>query len=239
MAATTSYRELAHIKKTTKKIIMANCAICSVSLTMLNKPIRSKMNDGGVLCTKCVRELNKVAPDVLFKLKKYSTNEIKTIFETHKKPPIQEKILEDRKQNYKNENNTIMEERKEILVTTGDLKREYAVIGPIYYQISNKGLFSNELSKMTKKYKAEIEEMKKAGLSGRGKMDWGFLYGEFSFGMQNNFESAFFIAVRELQKRAQVLEADAVIGMRQDIDLDTNQFQYFYLQMYGTAIKYI
>ena len=32
--------------------------------------------------------------------------------------------------------------------------------------------------------------------------------------------------------------ADAVIGMRQDIDLDTNAFTYFYLQMYGTAVKF-
>lgn len=31
--------------------------------------------------------------------------------------------------------------------------------------------------------------------------------------------------------------ADAIIGMRQDIDMDTNGFAYFYLQMYGTAVK--
>ena len=35
-----------------------------------------------------------------------------------------------------------------------------------------------------------------------------------------------------------MLGADAIIGMRQDIDLDTNQFQAFYLQMYGTAVKF-
>lgn len=217
---------------------MANCANCSVTLTMLNKPIRSKMNDGGILCTKCVKKLNNIAPDVLFKLKKYSTDEIKVILEASKKPIMQDELFE-KTQSDKNENKTIMETRKEIIVTTGDLKIDYEVIGPVYYQISNKGLFSNELSKMTKKYKAEIDEMKKVGLSSKEKMDWGFLYGEFSFGMQNDFEKAFFIAVKELQKRAQVLGADAVIGMRQDIDLDTNQFQYFYLQIYGTAIKYI
>jgi hypothetical protein len=35
-----------------------------------------------------------------------------------------------------------------------------------------------------------------------------------------------------------LLGAHAVIGMRQDIDLDTTAFQYFYLQMYGTAVKF-
>ncbi len=38
--------------------------------------------------------------------------------------------------------------------------------------------------------------------------------------------------------RAAALGADAIIGMRQDIDLDTNGFSYFYLQMYGTAVKF-
>jgi predicted RNA-binding Zn-ribbon protein involved in translation (DUF1610 family) len=49
----------------------------------------------------------------------------------------------------------------------------------------------------------------------------------------------FFIAVEELKKRAAMLSADAIIGMRQDIDMDTSTFQFFYLQMYGTAVKFI
>ena len=30
-----------------------------------------------------------------------------------------------------------------------------------------------------------------------------------------------------------MLGTDAIIGMRQDIDLDTSGFQFFYLQMYA------
>jgi uncharacterized protein YbjQ (UPF0145 family) len=36
---------------------------------------------------------------------------------------------------------------------------------------------------------------------------------------QSAFEQAFFVAVQELKARAAMLGADAVIGMRQDIDL--------------------
>ena len=64
------------------------------------------------------------------------------------------------------------------------------------------------------------------------------LYGEFSVG-QSDFEKAFFVAVQELKKRAGLLGADAIIAMRQDIDLDTTAFQFFYLQMYGTAVKFV
>ena len=35
------------------------------------------------------------------------------------------------------------------------------------------------------------------------------------------------------------MKADAIVGMRQDIDLDTAGWQFFYLQMYGTAVRYL
>lgn len=126
----------------------------------------------------------------------------------------------------------------EIIVTTGDLKQDYEIIGPVYFQVSNKGLFSSALSKLSKEYKDEMEKIKKNGLALKNESDWGFLYGELSYGMQNDFDKAFYIAVKELQKRAKVLGANAIIGMRQDIDIDSNQFQFFYLQMYGTAVIY-
>jgi uncharacterized protein YbjQ (UPF0145 family) len=124
----------------------------------------------------------------------------------------------------------------EIIVTTGDIRDDYTIIGPVYYQISNKGLFGSELGKKIKEYKKEIDELKKNHLIDRDKSDWGFLYGELSVG-QTDFDKAFYIAVKELSGRARTIGANAIIHMKQDINLDTNGFQYFYLQMYGTAIK--
>ncbi len=124
-----------------------------------------------------------------------------------------------------------------MVVTTGDLKQDYEIIGPVYFQVSNKGVFSSALSKLVKKYSDEIARMKKQGTMSQDRADWGFLYGEWSVG-QSDFEKAFFVAVEELKERASMLGADAVIAMRQDIDLDTNGFQHFYLQMYGTAVKF-
>jgi len=125
---------------------------------------------------------------------------------------------------------------KNFIVTTGDIRQNYEVIGPVYFQVSNKGLFGSALGKLKKQYQNEINQMKKRGQVGKANADWGFLWGEFSVG-QSDFETAFFVAVEELKKRASMLGADAIIGLRQDIDLDTSAFQYFYLQMYGTAVK--
>lgn len=126
----------------------------------------------------------------------------------------------------------------QIIVTTGDLSRKYEVLGPVYFQVSNKGLFGSALGNYKKQYLAQIQSMKKKGTMSQDRSDWGFLYGEWSVG-QNDFEAAFFIATEEIKKRAKMVGGDAVICMRQDIDMDTNGFAFFYLQMYGTAVRFI
>lgn len=132
------------------------------------------------------------------------------------------------------------ENKKDIIVTTGDIKRDYDIIGPVYFQVSNKGVFSSPLSSLIKKYKDKINTMKKEGNIPKEKVDWGFLYGEWAVDKgQNQFNQAFFVAVEELKRLANMMGADAIISMRQDIDLDTNGFQFFYLQIYGTAVKFI
>jgi len=92
------------------------------------------------------------------------------------------------------------------------------------FQVSNKGLFGSALGTLVKKYKAQIEERKKAGTISGKRSDWGFLWGEWSVG-QNDFEKAFFVAVEELKERARMLGGNAIINMRQDIDLDTANFE--------------
>ena len=128
---------------------------------------------------------------------------------------------------------------RSIIITTGDLKREYEIVTPVYFQVSNKGVLSSSLSELKNKYISDIAEMKRNGSMSEQRADWGgLLLGEWSVG-QNDFDAAFYIATQELKKRAAIAGADAVICMRQDIDIDTNGFAYFYLQMYGTAVRFI
>jgi hypothetical protein len=128
-----------------------------------------------------------------------------------------------------------------IIVTTGDLKQGYEIIGPVYFQVSNKpeGLSESTLSEYKKEYTKEIEQLKisaEARATRAGIPKYGCAFGKWCLG-QSNFEIAFFIAVEELKKRAAMLDADAIIFMRQDIDLNVETYQFFHLQMYGTAVK--
>jgi uncharacterized protein YbjQ (UPF0145 family) len=124
----------------------------------------------------------------------------------------------------------------EIKVTTTDLHVPYEIIGPVYFQVSNKGIFSSALEAYLKKHKALLAEMRKSQQVDGLRADWGFLLGEWSVG-QTDFDKAFFIGVQELKARAAMIGGNAIVGMRQDIDLDSAGWQYFYLQMYGTAVR--
>lgn len=127
-----------------------------------------------------------------------------------------------------------------IIVTTADLKEEYDVLGPVYFQVSNKGIFSSTLEKLMKQYQTKINEQLDDGLMARDSVGIGNLLFMPLFDLamrESSFETAFYIATEELKKRAAIIGADAIVGMRQDIDIDTNGFQFFYLQMYGTAVK--
>ena len=122
---------------------------------------------------------------------------------------------------------------KEIIVTTCDVKQDYQIICPVCVQISNNGALGKTFNKLSKEYLSPKNQIETP------------TFDENTMVLLNNknidhskFEQVFFIGVEELKKRAKSIGADAVIGLRQDFDLGENDFDYFYLQLYGTAIKF-
>jgi hypothetical protein len=121
------------------------------------------------------------------------------------------------------------------------VRQDYEVLGPVYFQVSNKGLFGSHFSRLEKGYSDALRQWAESGQSSGARPGLGDVIlafaGEWSVG-HSKFDRAFYIGVEELKKRASRLGADAIIFVRQDIDLDTSGFQYFYLQIYGTAVRF-
>lgn len=145
---------------------------------------------------------------------------------------------------------------QKIFVTTTDIKREYDIIGPVFYQINDAGSGKMIFQKQ-KEYRSVINALKDqnqlvnqnasitesiGALSGMIEL---FSTGDIPSSTKDllgnghtQFDEAFFISVEELKKRAYYMGADAIIGMKEELNLDTNGFQHFYMQMYGTAVKF-
>lgn len=223
---------------------MDTCVICNRKRSAELK--FSRIKDGWI-CIDCLREsaLSKDYPDFAQRnrvMKSITASEMKKRIDRNKirlaeaeKQKKEEalaaaarKAITDKK----------WENRDSFPVTTIDISEPYDVIGPVFFQTSNKGLFSSSYSRLAKEYREELDRRRADGTFSPTFADWGFLFGTgWSVG-QNDFDPAFYIAIEELKRRAIALDADALIGLRVDFDLDTNGFQYFYLQSYGTAVKF-
>ena len=58
-----------------------------------------------------------------------------------------------------------------VIVTTGDLKQEYEILGPVYFQVSNKRLIGRTMKTLMKKYEAEIQQKEKAEIMTENRSD--------------------------------------------------------------------
>ena len=86
-----------------------------------------------------------------------------------KRPDIFEQFREKRDEELNNLRRIVAENtarKKEIearyekmIVTTGELKQDYEVIAQVYFQLSNKGLFSSAFSKLVKEHAKKLNKL--------------------------------------------------------------------------------
>ena len=54
-----------------------------------------------------------------------------------------------------------------ILVTTLDINREYDIIGPVFFEVTDAGgFFSQQLEELMERYRAEIAALRRRGATG-------------------------------------------------------------------------
>ena len=135
----------------------------------------------------------------------------------------------------------------DIPVTTTDLKEPYEVLGPVFFNTTNKGVFSSAFTKLCEKYTKEpysvlvkrpIGESIQTGEFGSFLLSLFDLGGGYEGSVgQWQFDDAYYYSIAELKLRCAEMGGDAIVGMSMDFDLDTNNAAAFYLQMHGTAVK--
>lgn len=140
-----------------------------------------------------------------------------------------------------------MQKLRDIPVTTTDLKEPYEVLGPVFFNTTNKGVFSSAFTKLCEKYTKEPYSVlvKRPGGESIQTGEFGsFLLSLFDLGGgyegsvgQWQFDDAYYYSIAELKLRCAEMGGDAIVGMSMDFDLDTNNAAAFYLQMHGTAVK--
>ena len=127
-------------------------------------------------------------------------------------------------------NNEEWDTQKEIIITTMDWnQRPYEVIGTVYFQVRNSGKPHRELMKFYKSKLDDMREAEKMPHTPKGLFNW----------TGSELEECFFIGQEELKNRARILGADAIIGFKEDTDFPWESQSLFFMQMYGTAVRFI
>jgi hypothetical protein len=124
-----------------------------------------------------------------------------------------------------------------MVITTGDLKNGYEIIGPVFFSINNSGIFKNSLGQLIEKYISERDSRKEAFNSTK-QHDWEALLSEALDG-KNNLDKAYYVSVMELKAKAVSLGADAIISLQYTIEYPTPSFDHLQMSITGTAVKFI
>lgn len=144
------------------------------------------------------------------------------------------------------EDYSIFIDRSDVIITTGDLSNHhYEIVTPVYFQINDKGdnlrdliaSYGNELAEWRKEQGSKDSVSPLEIIGDVANILNGFSDRDLLSNRHALFDVAFYISMEELKKRAISLGCDAIIYMRQSLDLDTTGFNHFYMQMYGTAVK--
>jgi uncharacterized protein YbjQ (UPF0145 family) len=139
----------------------------------------------------------------------------------------------------------------QIIVTSGDLRDSYEVVGMVCFTVGTRGEMRNAfeslkagMSHKLAKSRGQISQAKSVGqfIGGVGFDSAGdiALTGQYAGASFNSsdLEIAFHIAVNQLQLRASYLDANAVIAFRYDIDFDSNaNVINFMATAFGTAVR--
>lgn len=138
-------------------------------------------------------------------------------------------------------------------VTSGDIPNRYEIVGMVCFSVGTRGGMldyfitqKNIAQPLLDKLKNKDQVSKGHNVSqvivGLGVNTAGHIglsaKGSGASFRSDDLELAFFIAVREIRRRAIRLGADAVIGFRYDIDFDSNSnVLNFVATAYGTAVR--
>lgn len=208
---------------------MGTCRICGKNFGLIGGYMEEFTGERLNVCVDCIKKFRQISEEDSSRVRTIVDDLISSCNNEKTLPILKKYKAKAVADSQMKEQIAIMKKREvektpDIIVTTCDLKEDYEVVAPVYFQLSNKGVFSSTYSRLAAEYSSKLQQLKEQGMLANRKADWGFLYGEYSVG-QNDFDRAFYIAVEELKKQAARIDADAVISMRQDIDLDTKREQ--------------
>jgi uncharacterized protein YbjQ (UPF0145 family) len=118
----------------------------------------------------------------------------------------------------------------DVLVSGGDLGTPYDIVGTIsFWYTSTHGVVSDSLTSLIQAFRETHAD--------RLRRRQGGSHAALAFEAGAAFDRMFLLTVDELRVRAAALGADAVIGMRHDVDATASDRDCLYVEVSGVAVR--
>lgn len=178
---------------------MGTCRICGKNFGLMGGYMEEFTGERLNVCVDCIKKFRQISEEDSSRVRTIVDDLISSCNNEKTLPILKKYKAKAVADSQMKEQIAIMKKREvektpDVIVTTCDLKEDYEVVAPVYFQLSNKGVFSSTYSRLAAEYSSKLQQLKEQGMLANRKADWGFLYGEYSVG-QNDFDRAFYIAV--------------------------------------------
>lgn len=215
---------------------MGTCRICGKNFGLMGGYMEEFTGERLNVCVDCIKKFRQISEEDSSRVRTIVDDLISSCNNEKTLPILKKYKAKAVADSQMKEQIAIMKKREvektpDVIVTTCDLKEDYEVVAPVYFQLSNKGVFSSTYSRLAAEYSSKLQQLKEQGMLANRKADWGFLYGEYSVG-QNDFDRAFYLLLlSNIECLKQVFHCK-IIHVSNQSSQDNGLYSYLYFLLH-------
>lgn len=157
---------------------MGTCRICGKNFGLIGGYMEEFTGERLNVCVDCIKKFRQISEEDSSRVRTIVDDLISSCNNEKTLPILKKYKAKAVADSQMKEQIAIMKKREvektpDIIVTTCDLKEDYEVVAPVYFQLSNKGVFSSTYSRLAAEYSSKLQQLKEQGMLANRKADWG------------------------------------------------------------------
>ena len=148
---------------------MGTCRICGKNFGLMGGYMEEFTGERLNVCVDCIKKFRQISEEDSSRVRTIVDDLISSCNNEKTLPILKKYKAKAVADSQMKEQIAIMKKREvektpDVIVTTCDLKEDYEVVAPVYFQLSNKGVFSSTYSRLAAEYSSKLQQLKEQGM---------------------------------------------------------------------------
>ena len=154
---------------------MGTCRICGKNFGLIGGYMEEFTGERLNVCVDCIKKFRQISEEDSSMVRTIVDDLISSCNNEKTLPILKKYKVKAVADSQMKEQIAIMKKREvektpDIIVTACDLKEDYEVVAPVYFQLSNKGVFSSTYSRLAAEYSSKLQQLKEQGMLANRKL---------------------------------------------------------------------